>query len=291
VHVVMDLALRQIIELDEPQQILHTNCWLRITWSDCRLVWNSSNYRDINSIVVPAKKLWYPDLTLYDSAEVSSQNIQNYRIGLTSNGDIRQYVPAVLVSLCSIDVSIFPFDEQVCNLTFGMWMHNGLDVDIAPLRNADLSQYVQHVEWRLISFNSERIVNVFVDIPYPVVIYQLRLQRKPLFYVINLLFPCVLISTIAVLGFILPSDSGEKVNLEVTVLLSLAVFQLIVLDTMPPSSETLPVIGLYFAATMVMVALSCLMTVLVLNIHFRGKTEYRAPKVLRCIIINGLGKV
>jgi hypothetical protein len=42
---------------------------------------------------------------------------------------------------------------------------------------------------------------------------------------------------VAVLGFLLPPASGEKVNLEITVLLSLAVFQLIVLELMPPSGN------------------------------------------------------
>ena len=81
--------------------------------------------------------------------------------------------------------------------------------------------------------------------PYPDVTFYIQLQRKPLFYLLNLLFPCTLISTIAILGFLLPPDSGEKVSLEITVLLSLAVFLLVVSETMPPTSETFPFIGKY----------------------------------------------
>ena len=57
------------------------------------------------------------------------------------------------------------------------------------------------------------------------------------------MFPCMLISSMALLGFLLPPDSGEKVSLEITVLLSLAVFLLVVSETMPPTSETFPFIG------------------------------------------------
>ena len=70
-----------------------------------------------------------------------------------------------------------------------------------------------------------------------------QLERKPLFYLLNLMFPCMLISSMALLGFLLPPDSGEKVSLEITVLLSLAVFLLVVSETMPPTSETFPFIG------------------------------------------------
>ena len=47
----------------------------------------------------------------------------------------------------------------------------------------------------------------------------------------------------ALLGFILPPESGEKVSMEITVLLSVAVFMLMVSETMPPNSETFPYIG------------------------------------------------
>ena len=71
----------------------------------------------------------------------------------------------------------------------------------------------------------------------------LQLERKPQFYVLSLMFPSILISSIALLGFILPPESGEKVSLEITVLLSIAVFMLMVSDIMPPNSETFPYIG------------------------------------------------
>ena len=71
----------------------------------------------------------------------------------------------------------------------------------------------------------------------------LQLERRPLFYLLNLIFPCSVISTVAILTFLLPPESGEKVSLCITVLLSLAVFLLVVSETMPPTSETFPFIG------------------------------------------------
>ena len=74
--------------------------------------------------------------------------------------------------------------------------------------------------------------------------YRLQLKRRPLFYMLNLMFPCCLISTVAILSFLLPPESGEKVSLCITVLLSLAVFLLVVSESMPPTSETFPYIGM-----------------------------------------------
>ena len=59
----------------------------------------------------------------------------------------------------------------------------------------------------------------------------------------------------SVLGFYFPPESGEKVTLEITILMSLTFFMNVVSDMQPPSSET-PLIGTYFSCIMIMVASS-----------------------------------
>jgi len=61
--------------------------------------------------------------------------------------------------------------------------------------------------------------------------------------VFNLILPCVLISGLALLSFYMPSDSGEKVTLGITTLLSMTVFLMVIGESMPPTSEKLPLIG------------------------------------------------
>lgn len=49
--------------------------------------------------------------------------------------------------------------------------------------------------------------------PYPDVTFTVVMRRRTLYYGLNLLIPCVLISTLALLVFLLPADSGEKISL------------------------------------------------------------------------------
>lgn len=49
--------------------------------------------------------------------------------------------------------------------------------------------------------------------PYPDVTFTVVMRRRTLYYGLNLLVPCVLISTLALLVFLLPADSGEKISL------------------------------------------------------------------------------
>ena len=59
----------------------------------------------------------------------------------------------------------------------------------------------------------------------------------------------------AVLGFYFPPESGEKLTLEITILMSLTFFMNVVSSMTPPSSDT-PLIGIYFSSIMIMVGSS-----------------------------------
>lgn len=95
------------------------------------------------------------------------------------------------------------------------------------------------------------------------------MRRKTLFYTVNLIIPCVGITFLTVLVFYLPSDSGEKVTLCVSILLSLTVFFLLLAEIIPPTSLAVPLLGKYLLFTMILVTTSIWVTVCVLNVHFR----------------------
>ena len=46
----MELYLYKILDLDERNQVLHSNLWLRHSWSDLRLVWQPATYDRYNSL-------------------------------------------------------------------------------------------------------------------------------------------------------------------------------------------------------------------------------------------------
>jgi len=102
--------------------------------------------------------------------------------------------------------------------------------DVTPWRN-DVIRDVVTYSWR-------------DAVTYPDVTFTIHMSRRSLFYVVNLIFPCLLIYAVSFLGFFLPSESGDKVNLEITVLLALVVFLLITGETLPPTPDVMPALGL-----------------------------------------------
>ena len=58
-----------------------------------------------------------------------------------------------------------------------------------------------------------------------------------------MILPCIILTLIGLLGFLVPVHSGEKASIGVTTLLSMTVFLMIITENMPPDSENLPMIG------------------------------------------------
>ena len=115
--------------------------------------------------------------------------------------------------------------------------------------------------------------------------------RKTLFHTVNLIIPCVAITCLTVLVFYLPSDSGEKISLCISILLSLTLFILLLAEIIPPTSLVVPLIGKYLLFTMVLVTLSIIVTVIVLNVHFRSPATHVMSPWVRKVFLDILPRL
>jgi nicotinic acetylcholine receptor len=123
-----------------------------------------------------------------------------------------------------------------------------IQVDIVKSREeVDMSNYITNGEWGLIGshiFRSEVVYPIGNEI-YPDVTISIVIHRRILYYILNIILPCIWLNMLSLLAFCLPPDAGEKITLGITVLLSYSVFTLLIAESMPPTSEFVPLIGLY----------------------------------------------
>ncbi|KAG8144865.1 hypothetical protein E2320_013273 [Naja naja] len=268
-----------ISRIDEKNQVLTTNVWLRMHWTDYYLQWNTSEYPGVKNVRFPAGQIWKPDILLYNSADERFDATFQTNVLVNSTGHCQYLPPGIFKSSCSIDVRWFPFDVQNCKLKFGSWTYGGWSLDL-QMQEAKISGYISNGEWDLVGVPGKRTES-FYDCckePYPDVTFTITMRRRTLYYGLNLLIPCVLISALALLVFLLPADSGEKISLGITVLLSLTVFMLLVAEIMPATSDSVPLIAQYFASTMIIVGLSVVVTVIVLQYHHHDPEGGKMPK-------------
>lgn len=157
----------------------------------------------------------------------------------------------------------------------------------------DLSEFYLSVEWDIMGVPARRKEKFYscCEEPYPDITFNITLRRKTLFYTVNLIIPCVAISFLSVLVFYLPSDSGEKVSLSISIMLSLGVFFLLLSEIIPPTSLTVPLLGKYLLFTMILVSLSVVVTIAVLNVNFRSPATHKMSPWVRRVFLEFLPKV
>ncbi|CAB4059414.1 CHRNN [Lepeophtheirus salmonis] len=209
-----------------------------VVWNDYNLIWNKSEYGNVDAVRIHPRKIWTPDLLMYNSADEKFDGTFQTNVVVNHEGNCLYVPPGIFKSTCKIDITWFPFDDQKCELKFGSWTYSGWKLDLTLKdegKGGDISSF--YPEWRVGSYRKE----------------------ETLYYFFNLIVPCVLISSMALLGFTLPPDSGEKLTL-----------------------------GTYFNCIMMMVASSVVLTVVVLNYHHRTAETHDMPPWVRTAFLQWL---
>ncbi|KYM88757.1 Neuronal acetylcholine receptor subunit alpha-7 [Atta colombica] len=328
--VVFGLSLHHIIDVtkmkDEKNQILTTNCWVTQVWTDHHLKWNASEFAGIRVIRVPYNRVWRPDTILYNNADPQySSAVINTNVIVSHTGEVVWLSHGIFRSSCDINVEFFPFDEQRCALKWASWTydgyqsfpifylfalntfaavataavfsssrkerHRGLELE-RQSEQGDVSNYQANGEFHLLDFTARRNIEYYscCEEPYPDITYEIRLRRRPMFYVFNLILPCILINGVALLVFYVPSESGEKVTLGISALLSMTVFLMTIRETLPPTEKT-PLISLYYGVSICLVSFASGLAVVTLNLHHRGVRGIRVPSIVRSLVLDKLARI
>ncbi|XP_063990955.1 neuronal acetylcholine receptor subunit alpha-7-like isoform X1 [Diachasmimorpha longicaudata] len=286
------LTLMQIIDVDEKNQLLITNLWLKLEWNDVNMRWNVSQYGGVKDLRIPPHRLWKPDVLMYNSADEGFDGTYPTNVVVKDNGTCLYVPPGIFKSTCKIDITWFPFDDQRCEMKFGSWTYDGfqLDLQLQDESGGDISSFITNGEWDLLGVPGKRNVIFYNCCPEPYIdiTFVVIIRRRTLYYFFNLIVPCVLIASMAVLGFTLPPDSGEKLSLGVTILLSLTVFLNMVAETMPATSDAVPLLGTYFNCIMFMVASSVVSTILILNYHHRNSDTHEMSEWVKVLFLGWL---
>ena len=103
----------------------------------------------------------------------------------------------------------------------------------------DLSDYYESGEWDLLAVpatRSDRYYHCCPE-PYTDLTFLIKIRRKTLFHTVNMLFPCVIMAILSIFTFYLPADTRQKINMGISILVSLTVFVLLLNEVIFPPRE------------------------------------------------------
>ncbi|XP_069118205.1 acetylcholine receptor subunit beta-type unc-29-like [Argopecten irradians] len=295
VVVQVSLSLLTINDLDIRDQTLSLTGFFTFYWEDDRLNWSSdSTYDNIRFLFSTEAYVWRPPLLIENSVEdVSIISDKNIPMRFNNKGLVTWNPAGIYKVACEADTRYYPMDIQSCNVTVTAWAYTEKEIRLIFKDDPfDLTFYSTNGEWQLVS--TETILPEAIargGQSFSGLDFQIKLRRRPMFHILNTLFPVALMAILSVMVFKLPADSGEKVGFSLTILLAYTVYLTLISENIPSTSITICYLSLYLALTLSLGSLSVLCTILVLNIYFRSDEDEPMPRWLKNLTLKVLMRV
>jgi hypothetical protein len=229
--------LTSINSFKEVEETISITGSFNFNWTDPFLAWNPSLYGNIYWTVIDSSDMWVPFMVLTNNVNKMEPigGETKFNAFIIANGDVIYNPGDVFEAKCPTDISKFPFDEQQCVFTFMAWAMPKYFIRLLSVKDqASLDYFYPHSDWILLEYS-----NVAEDQGSNTDFYhfKLKIKRRALYYGVMIIAPTVLFDLLNPLVFLLPVDSGERVSLAMTILLSYAIFLTLVSSSIPASSN------------------------------------------------------
>ncbi|OWF41812.1 Neuronal acetylcholine receptor subunit alpha-6 [Mizuhopecten yessoensis] len=222
--VYISAILNTILDVDERGQSLTIRAWFNITWLDEFLVWNTSRFSNIPSVMVDPDMVWLPDLCIYNSHAHHNEIMSDKtRVLLHSDGQVTWAPGGVYTISCPIRVHRFPFDHQHCSIQVSkLYTRSTKQIEKTKSNVVQIfpMNYHANTEWRIRNTKAychERSHHHdYSDDCW----FFITIERRAQYYVIHLVIPTFILSCLIGFSFLIPHTSGEKLSVVVTLFLS-----------------------------------------------------------------------
>ena len=192
--------------------------------------------------------------------------------------------PVDFTATCSFDIKQFPYDTQVCSITFGPWSDGMERVRLIAngLPTITKEGYIPNVEWNIVDSSQliDYIYYTCCPIPFTNLQIYLTLKRKPSFYTIICIVPCLFLLGILFLGHGLPPQSGERITLSMMISLTCILMMEYTNSKILPNTAEIPSLSRIYLIVVIIISLSILTTCFVLTLYHRISVLLWFPRFL-----------
>ncbi|KAG8437647.1 hypothetical protein GDO86_008385 [Hymenochirus boettgeri] len=290
------MSLYTVVSLDTSQQTLITYTWFSLSWENDFITWNPNNFCGIDYILIRGENLWIPDMYIYEMTEADDKNTVIPYFRIESNGTIKSDKPLRIISSCNIEIFKFPFDIQICNLTFGPYVHTEKDIIMIPRSNSlevhknSLDIFVTKGDWTLLDVAVSNNSIDFGGDTFSKVTYMVTIKRASVVYIINLIIPACFLVLLDIASMFIQMGTEERLGFKVTIVLGFSVL-LLILNDMVPNSDSPPVLGIFCTISLAVMVISIIGSIITNYMLTLSSTQPNVPQWIKIWILKRLARV
>ena len=250
------LSIDKFIDINDLQQTIDVRAMFQVSLSiDC-IVEKIQHYNETKEfgeiplgqwfMMSGVENFWQLPVSHQNSASDFAMNdkIKNVLLIDPVNGTISYQWVGHFLSECALQLPQFPFDSQKCSIVFNIWqskmMINVTNVSL-QWTFPDKKQSNQSA-WEVIDANpSAQVVYNQIDNinGYFETTFWLNFNRRPNYFIYNIITPILILSVVQIATFQLPFGSLDRASFAITILLAFSVAQGSISQNVPKTSENL----------------------------------------------------
>ncbi|OWF44871.1 Neuronal acetylcholine receptor subunit alpha-3 [Mizuhopecten yessoensis] len=292
VVITVSLTLITINEMDIKGQVLSISGYFNLAWPDSRLSWiGLPDYGNIRFLFSSQSYVWRPALVVDNSVDnlnvISKPDVP---MRILSHGKVVWNPADIFRVSCESDTTYYPMDTQSCVISLSSWSYTSQEVVLALDRTEEVNMdsYSENGEWELISAYGDRqgtTDKMKGDVSFSNAKFYIQLRRRPLFHILNTLFPVALMAVLSAMVFKLSADSGEKIGFALTVLLAYAVYLTLISESIPSTSITICYLSIYLSMVLTLGTLAVICTIVTVTLYNHPDEEEPIPGCLYVLTV------
>ncbi|VDI04971.1 Hypothetical predicted protein [Mytilus galloprovincialis] len=263
-------SLFTISKFDEVDETIVILGGIICSWNDAGITWDPTSYGNKVYIILTNDKIWTPPITLANAVDVLGpvQGLTETTAIIFYDGNVSLPLGGVMSAKCTTDISKFPYDSQTCKFEFLVWGYSAREI-VLNLASDPFSEnfFIPNSNWKFTSYN----IQTFSWNGYSTLEFSMTIKRESLYYSVMVVCPTILFSLLNPLVFLLPIESGERIGLAMTILLSYAIFLNLVSAAIPASSNPMCVLLIIMIVTIVISGVIVVLAIYSSSLFHRDK--------------------
>ena len=253
--------------------------YLVASWTDDQLVWNISDFNDLEQMSLTIDDIWVPSLVQFGATDaVFDLN----PVWVNSNGTVYWIMAGLFEALCKLDIRYYPGDEHHCvfEILPATTDASEIKLTIASV-NHNIEDTIEHGEWEI--KNSYLTIHEFTEPvsgkTFVTLLKKMTIARRYLFTFVHTCLPLILLCALNTAIFIVPLKSGERISFSTSILLNFVIFTSSMSDDLPHNSLRLPFFSIFMTVANVITTLGVIISVILCRMDY--ETVVPLPETLK----------